>query len=342
MKRTSSTKKTMTKLQAPKPSKYLCTQEQVQVKFYDLGFKLNFIKALIGTEPVHVWDYYKTEYSVQHVVDEIINNIESQDIDQVLNNMRKPFRILFSDMFKDLKDHYNVIHMIQIIIEYGNKQFDAITPNVFLYKPEIVNALYKYKHNDIEHNYFNASNEEEVQKAITLLNINETNTNYKMYYHATNWNALQDIMINGPDSREGRQCLDFGRTPSFYVTHDLHTAVNWCRRKRANFDSECGIIVFSLPTNGLPKFKSFLDANDEWKALVKDSRSCQKRNILDQYNFVYGPMLENVEAVKKLGVDAKAHTPIKWQLASKKSTSDEILKDCIVGAIFIHKQIVYS
>lgn len=333
----------MTKLQT-KQSNYYCTQQSFQDKFYELGFKINFIKALIGTEPAHVWDYYKSEYSVQHVVDEIINNIESQNIDQVLNNMRKPFRILFTDMFKDLKDHYNVIHMIQIIIEYGNKKYSAITPNVFLYKPETVNTLYKYKHNDIEHTYFNASNEDEIHKAIILFNINEKNTDYKMYYHATYWNGLQDIMVNGPDSREGRQCLDFGRTPSFYLTHDINTAIDWCKRKRTMFESECGIIMFSLPTKGLPKFKSFASVNVEWKELVKDSRSCQRRNQLDQFNFVYGPMLENVEAVKMLDAEAKAkaHTPIKWQLASKKSTSDDILKDCILGAIFVHKKIVYS
>ena len=50
--------KTMTKTR--KPLKNMCTQEEVIAKFYEIGFKLNFIKALMGTELAHVWDYYKT------------------------------------------------------------------------------------------------------------------------------------------------------------------------------------------------------------------------------------------------------------------------------------------
>ena len=56
----------------------MCTRDEVYDKFYELGFKSIFIKALLGTEPTHVWEYYKSEYTVQHVVDEIINNIEKK------------------------------------------------------------------------------------------------------------------------------------------------------------------------------------------------------------------------------------------------------------------------
>jgi hypothetical protein len=172
---------------------------------------------------------------------------------------------------------------------------------------------------------------------VPLLNIDSTK--YQMYFHATNWDALQDIIENGPDCRDGRQCLDFGRTPSFYVTHDLKTAINWCEKKRIVFQSECGIVIFALPIKEYDDYKRFDSPTDEWKILVKDSRSCRKKNELDRYNFVYGPMLENVEAVKKNNAMANAHNPIKWQLASKNPVSDKILKNSIIGAIFSRKKL---
>lgn len=79
----------------------------------------------------------------------------------------------------------------------------------------------------------------------------------------------------------------------------------------------------------------FESPNDEWKALVKNSRTGkeQRSNKLDKFNFVYGPTLENVSDITKPGVEAKAHSPIRWQLASKNDKSDLILKDLMVGAI---------
>jgi len=315
----------------------MCTQKEVFAKFYKLGFKKTFIVALLKTEPKHVWTYYKKEYTVQHVVDEIINNIESNNIDQVLQDMRKASRILFTKMFQDLKLHYSVTHMIQIIIEYGNGKYNPISPHAFLYNPETVNTLFKYKHNDTHFDYYNASDDDEVLNIVPLLNIDKTQ--YKMFYHATNWDALQDILEDGPDSREGRQCLDFGRTPSFYITHELKTAINWCTKRRLNFQDECGIVMFALPIQEYEDYKTFDGPNDEWKQLVKHSRSCRKKNELDKYNFVYGPMLENVLDIKNIqtNVEAKPHNPIKWQLASKNPTSDKILKKCMIGAICMQK-----
>ena len=313
----------------------MCSQAKVLAKLYEFGFKKNFIKALLGTQPAHVWDYYEKEYSVQHVIDELVKQIACTNIEAVLTYMRKSSRMLYTEMFKDLKYHYSVIHMIQIIIEYGNGRYNSISPFTFLYNPEIENTLYTYKRNNTNYTYYNASEYDDASDVIQLLNIDTKQ--YRLYYHATNWDALQDILEDGPDSREGRQCLDFGRTPSFYVTHDIKTAINWCEKKKVNFQKECGIVIFALPIQEYADYKTFTKPNDEWKRLVKDSRMCKKKNELDKYNFVYGPMLENAIEIKQDGVEAREHNPIKWQLASKNLISDLVLKKSMIGAIFKKK-----
>jgi hypothetical protein len=331
--------KTNTKVQqkTTKSIKTLCSVQEVFDKLYNFGFKKIYIKALLGTEPKGTWDFYIKHYTVDHVIDSIINNIESEIIDEVVQNMRKPFRILFTEMFKDLKNHYSAIHMIQIIIEYGNGNYNPITTNSFMYKIDQINQWYEYKLNNNENEYmfFNAQDDIEVENAIKIYN---NQVNYNLYYHATCWKSIQDILEDGPDSRIGRQCLDFGRTPSFYTTPDIKTAINWCQKRRINFQHECGIIIFALPIQKYDDYKIFDEPSDEWKTLVKNSRSCKKKNELDNMNFVYGPMLANIMEIKQDDSIAKTHNPIQWQLASKCKESDKILKNNMIGAIFIGKK----
>ena len=240
-------------------------------------------------------------------------------------------------MFKDLKTHYSTIHLIQIIIEYGYGNYNPITTDLFLYNKNVSNTWYKYKtaDNNIEYDYYNAEDYSDVIKALNEYQIDLHQ--FTLYYHTTCWSSLQEIILEGPDSRSGRQCLDFGRTPSFYVTPDIKTAINWCQKRKINFQSECGIIIFALPIKKYDDYKIFEEATDEWKYLVKESRLCKKKNLLDNMNFVYGPMLANIMDVKQDNIEAKTHSPVKWQLASKCRESDKILKKSIIGAIFIKK-----
>ena len=174
-----------------------------------------------------------------------------------------------------------------------------------------------------------------MKKAIPSLGINTKG--YTLYYHGTSWRSIKDILEEGPDNREGLQCLDFGRTPSFYVTPEIDTVIDWCQKRRLNFQNECGIVVFLVPNKKYDDYKIFHEPTNEWKHLVKDSRLCKRKNMLDDMNFVYGPMLENVKDIRIEGIEAKCHNPVKWQLASKSRESDRILKKCMIGAIFIKK-----
>lgn len=318
-----------------KKGKTLSSYDEVFNQLYNYGFKKIYIKSLLATVSTYTWNFYNQHYTSDHVIDDIVKDISSQNIEGITNNMRKQSRILFTKMLMGLESHYNTNHLLQIIIEYGNGRYNAISPHIFLYKIDTTNEWFNYHNQDKEYEYYNAEEYEDVVKAVSLLKTNNT-----LYYHATNWKSVQDILEDGPDNREGRQCLDFGRTPSFYVTPDINTAIEWCGKLRLMFQKECGIVIFSLPNNTLETrddYKIFEEPNNEWKHLVKDSRTCKKKNMLDDMNFVYGPMLENAQDIRTDGVEVRAHNPIKWQLASKSRESDKILKRSMLGAIFIRK-----
>jgi hypothetical protein len=66
--------------------------------------------------------------------------------------------------------------------------------------------------------------------------------------------------------------------------------------------------------------------------LTKSSRLCKdKRNDLDNYNFVYGPMV----AIANSNETPQPHNNIKWQLASKNNSSDKFLKKYLSHVIIL-------
>ena len=158
------------------------------------------------------------------------------------------------------------------------------------------------------------------------------------FFHATNIRSALNIADDGIAHLEGRRCLDFGITPSFYTTPDLSSAVEWCGKKTKLWKGDRCILVFIVPLESVKALKSKVFQNDtiEWGDLVTSSRRFQKRyNALDKFDLVSGPMAANVKEIEEDNIRACPHTPPKFQLASKSINSDIYLRSCLAGAIFM-------
>ena len=116
--------------------------------------------------------------------------------------------------------------------------------------------------------------------------------------------------------------------------------MTWAKNKNNMWNNESAIVVFRFANyNAMKKNKSnkyFMDASNEWETVTTLSRKCQD-NILDDYDFIYGPMVANPYRVENHNEVAKPHNDIKWQFASKTYASDNILKKSIYGVIWLKK-----
>jgi len=296
-------------------------KDDVFDKLFKIGFEQTYINRVMALFDKDQWrrltgeDAYLSE---DHIIDDLVDLIDeiSPNIDHVLLNIRESERAEYKRITDDIREHYSTLHLVQIIIDFANGKYNPISTNKFLYNPTHVSDWYDY--NDTYH-YYNAVDKNDVYKAIDDLNVERT---YELYYHATNWDGIQNILKYGPKYLKGRLCLDFGIKESFYLTPDVDMAIEWACKERFMFEG--GIVVFALRLSQYRNRKEFSSANAQWKALVKSSRQCLvKENELDEFDFVFGPMLNN----------STPYHPTKWQLASKNEVSDGILKENMIGAI---------
>lgn len=304
----------------------------MSVLYETIGFKKSSITKLLKSVTKHEWSMYESNYNTFDTISEIIHK-DINTYSAFIANIRKSIRDVYEKILLQIKDHYNDIHLIDMIIEYAFGKYAPLIKNksqLFLYNPTEVD---KWFLKDNIHHY--NLNETDCESALQLLRSNNS-SNTKMFYHTTSWIFATKIMSKGPDHTKGRPCLDFGVEPSFYMTPTLNTAIDWVQSKRAIWRNECAILVFSLQENlsRHKKNKFFTDASNEWETLTSSSRKCQD-NVLDDYNFVYGPMVANPFQIEHRDEVAKAHTEIKWQIASKNTKSDNILKKTLIGVIWI-------
>jgi Protein of unknown function (DUF3990) len=167
---------------------------------------------------------------------------------------------------------------------------------------------------------------------------------YELFYHCTNWSCAIDIMDSGPDHQNGRRCLDFGISRSFYMTPDVVTALEWGVRNRERWHNEVAIVIFRI-SKGILEGASknfnvvrFEQATPEWVNQVTSSRRClRKETDLDKYHLIYGPMAKNPEGIVR-GEKAKPKIPIRYQIAAKREITDEYLSKNTMGTIWLDKQ----
>lgn len=176
----------------------------------------------------------------------------------------------------------------------------------------------------------------------------------RLVFHATSWRSALAICNLGPRHFEGRPCLDFGYSPSFYVTDEIAVAEEWADKHRLTWQGETAIVVFCLPVAEIDeRLCAHLSsskrscrhlgnqANDTWRKFVKISRTCDKDNVeneLDEYDVVIGPMVGNVRHVLDDKQPPKTHQAPRMQLASKSASADRFLKRCLCAVMWLEKE----
>jgi hypothetical protein len=166
-----------------------------------------------------------------------------------------------------------------------------------------------------------------------------TTRNSRLWFHATSWRGFDTILAIGIVPSKGRKCLDFGILPSFYVTPQYSTGLEYADKCARLWKGEACILAFRLHVSpkGL-RTKSFESATPEWRELVGSSRMCvDEFNELDTYDVIYGPMVANPNDAS-LGSRPKTHRVPKLQLAAKKERACEFLMRSLVGVVFLNKQ----
>ena len=92
------------------------------------------------------------------------------------------------------------------------------------------------------------------------------NTNYQVFFHATDYQSAQSISKNGINLYQCRPYLDLGRSPSLYLNPSLENAIDFIRN-RVGFNA---IVIYWVDTE---RVKSMVDRDlvlDEelWKEVV--------------------------------------------------------------------------
>ncbi len=152
------------------------------------------------------------------------------------------------------------------------------------------------------------------------------------YYHTTNWKSAKSI-IDGVSHVHGRWCLDFKKTPCFYLTDRLSTALRWGHRNNLKWFSETCICVFFIPRT-LPRQLSYKYIEGaEWESVVSSSRLCEHHDITRYIDFIHGHIAVNVDDIKA-GKRPIAHNPPQTQLACTSDAGDKFLDKCFAACIF--------
>ena len=112
-----------------------------------------------------------------------------------------------------------------------------------------------------------------------------------------------------------------------------------CKKREMWFD-EVAIIIFEMckSMKTVYAYKHFQNPNNEWQHITTSSRQCEVvKNYLDDFDFVFGPMVANPQDVASKISISTSHKIPKLQLASRSTEGDAFLKKRIIGVIWIAK-----
>ena len=231
---------------------------------------------------------------------------------------------------------YTTSQLIDVVIEYALGKYDPIRSvgARFYYDDRPVNVAFTTNGPMGPITNVNVSAITDGAKALAPIK----NKRRRLFFHCTNYAGALNIATRGPVSSKGRKCLDFGITPSFYLTPDIQVASEWGQKKSALWHDEVALVVFEMdvPSN-YEDAKIFKVPDLEWSTLVSSSRQCiEDENDLDGFKFIFGPMLSNPDKVKRGKDVPRVHLPrMKLQLATKTREADAILKQIMIGVIWL-------
>ena len=311
----------------PRKPKKQTKLSRIQNILEQIGLKQSVIKKV--TIPKVIFDDYSDEDLLKYLLEsEIQQDDNFTDYLSRIGFTKSKQR--YYDAMLSKFEWYTYDQLVDIIVEYVIRKYEPIgLPGA------------KYLYNDlpvdqwIVHDGIVSCNVADVSKIKDII-LQKTLHKKHIYFHTTSWGDAKDIVQNQVIHDKGRLCLDFGMTRSFYVTPDILTALDYTSSVNTLCSKEAAILVFSIDYTKYNS-KTFTTVTPEWVDLTTSSRLC-KTNILDDYDFVYGPMVANPKKIKKKIEKSKPHRPVKYQLASKTRTSDIALTNGLIGILWLSKE----
>jgi hypothetical protein len=222
---------------------------------------------------------------------------------------------------------YSHTQVVELAIEYAMGHYDPIRWNYFTTEARQRTSLHQIR------SICSTTVGDQLQ---TLLNaIPREKETTELYFHTTSWAGCLRILV---DLDCGAGCVfDFGLRPGFYLVQDIYDALDWGARFNQLMKNQIGIIVFCLPKRFPDTLKRKHLIGREWRDITHISRKCKPQPLelaqLRGYDFVYGPMVANVEQIED-GARPEPHRPPKLQLVSKSAKGDVYLQDRIVQCIY--------
>ena len=298
-----------------------------------VGFKERALKNLLQ-------DFDGLDYSLEDQIKCLIT------VDKGSNNtfealvsigiLKKNARKLAS-VVRGLEAEYSIQQLVDIVIEYATRK----------YKPLLdIKSTERFFYDNPQDTWYerdsclmcNLGSEGKLQELLRSLKTSKHLQAKNVWYHATSWRGARDILEDGVAHYKGRECLDFGAGPSFYLTPSIEIATDWAHKKRNLYARECAVIVFDLEVNTAPLSSKeiFEGPTKSWRELATKSRRC-KKNRLDDSEIIHGPMVANVAAVTSGDEDAVAHRPVRFQLALKGAQADRWATKRIAGVLWLSR-----
>lgn len=323
-------------MKKPKVPMYAKYKQNVINLLSEIGFKATHVEQIISSVSKLEWKLYYQDYSLEDVVKDIIvtPDLYIESFESFLREcgMKKRKAKYWAQLV--LFDSYTHDQKLDFIIEHVVHKYVPTTDKPFLFNPKVVNEWFKHK----TYEFYNSESIQHCEEVVRGITMNSNNK--QLYYHCTSYGSALSIIKHGPLHYKGRRCCDFGISPSFYLTPHINTALEYCKYLKELYKDEVCIIAFSIDKDEIKSssYIHFDKASKKWIDTTTDSRLCKSsKNELDDCDFVYGPMVANVNQVKNNIERAKTHKPPKYQLASKTNSSDKVLEKCMRHFIWIQK-----
>lgn len=335
--------------------------------------RLCVIYQRLGWRKTFIRNYFKnlSDTNVNYESDEIVLTEYAESWYDLYSNDEMTFqekmwsvgfkKSVIEKLWKIVRPFYHTCYthrqlydlVLEFLVEHSKPIGKKSQP--FFYKPATLNTWnlnkkYGYCINiEVCHqtNFCDISQQEILALHPANKNLNDDDNESMYLFHATSWMYAQDIIINGVDHDKGRRCLDFGIRRGFYTTENINMAISWGVKKYAFWNNEVAILVFKVSKSSVEtsKYIEFPAPTKEWQDLVKHSRKCQgKKNILDDADFVYGPVCTNPHKISQnqKTLDAIAETRDElFQFVSKSDVADEILTKSLIGTLWMSKKHIH-
>ena len=246
-----------------------------------------------------------------------------------------------------LESSYTTIQLLDQAIEHVQGKYVPITPpfTTHLVHPDSINEWLSYSPStkktitmyNVSYSCDDPNATRQIETALSMLPVSFVSSHY---FHATSWNSSQSI-LKRINRLKGRFCLDFGIFPGFYLSTTILDCLNWCVKNNRKWGNEVEILLFSIPDNRPLPIRTLHLEGEEWKHVTKESRECSQQEDdveqLDDYDLVFGNMLQNPEKVRLRVEIPKTHSPPKKQLVGRTDMAERFLYECLSGCIYFQK-----